>query len=36
MRLPKLAYDQLSPGQKTVWDEVVAGPRKKMHGPFFA
>jgi 4-carboxymuconolactone decarboxylase len=36
MRLPKLSYEQLSPEQKTVWDEVVAGPRKKMHGPFFA
>ncbi len=35
MRLPKLTYDQLSPEQKVVWDEVVAGPRKKMHGPFF-
>jgi len=36
MRLPKLSYEQLSPEQKAVWDEVVAGPRKKMHGPFFA
>jgi 4-carboxymuconolactone decarboxylase len=36
MRLPKLSYEQLSPEQKVVWDEVVAGPRKKMHGPFFA
>jgi 4-carboxymuconolactone decarboxylase len=36
MRLPKLSYEQLSPEQKKVWDEVVAGPRKKMHGPFFA
>ena len=35
MRLPKLSYEQLSPEQKVVWDEVVAGPRKKMHGPFF-
>lgn len=35
MRLPKLTYDVLSPEQKVVWDEVVAGPRKKMHGPFF-
>ena len=35
MRLAKLAYDQLSPEQKAAWDEVVAGPRKKMHGPFF-
>ena len=35
MRLPKLTYDQLSPEQKLAWDEVVAGPRKKMHGPFF-
>jgi 4-carboxymuconolactone decarboxylase len=35
MRLAKLSYEQLSPEQKTVWDEVVAGPRKKMHGPFF-
>jgi 4-carboxymuconolactone decarboxylase len=36
MRLPKLSYEQLSPEQKVVWDTVVAGPRKKMHGPFFA
>jgi 4-carboxymuconolactone decarboxylase len=36
MRLTKLSYEQLSPEQKAVWDEVVAGPRKKMHGPFFA
>ncbi len=36
MRLPKLSYDQLSAEQKVVWDTVVAGPRKKMHGPFFA
>ncbi|MFM9940123.1 MAG: carboxymuconolactone decarboxylase family protein [Hyphomicrobiaceae bacterium] len=35
MRLAKLTYDQLSPEQKVAWDEVVAGPRKKMHGPFF-
>lgn len=36
MRLPKLTYDELTSEQKVVWDEVVAGPRKKMHGPFFA
>ncbi len=35
MRLAKLSYDQLSVEQKVAWDEVVAGPRKKMHGPFF-
>jgi 4-carboxymuconolactone decarboxylase len=35
VRLTKLAYDQLSSEQKAAWDEVVAGPRKKMHGPFF-
>ena len=35
MRLAKLSYDELSPQQKAAWDEVVAGPRKKMHGPFF-
>ena len=35
MRLPKLSYDQLTPEQKVAWDEVVTGPRKKMHGPFF-
>jgi 4-carboxymuconolactone decarboxylase len=35
MRLAKLSYDQLSDAQKAAWDEVVAGPRKKMHGPFF-
>jgi hypothetical protein len=33
MRLAKLTYDKLSPEQKAAWDEVVAGPRKKMHGP---
>ena len=35
MRLAKLTYDQLNDAQKAAWDEVVAGPRKKMHGPFF-
>jgi 4-carboxymuconolactone decarboxylase len=35
MRLAKLSYEQLTPEQKAIWDEVVAGPRKKMHGPFF-
>ena len=35
MRLSKLTYDRLSTEQKLIWDEVVAGPRKKMHGPFF-
>ena len=35
MRLAKLSYDQLSDAQKAAWDAVVAGPRKKMHGPFF-
>jgi 4-carboxymuconolactone decarboxylase len=35
MRLAKLSYEQLTPEQKLAWDEVVAGPRKKMHGPFF-
>lgn len=35
MRLAKLSYDQLSDAQKSAWDAVVAGPRKKMHGPFF-
>ncbi len=35
MRLAKLGYDELTPEQKVVWDEVVAGPRGKMHGPFF-
>jgi 4-carboxymuconolactone decarboxylase len=36
MRLEKLSYERLSLEQKKIWDEVVAGPRKKMHGPFFA
>lgn len=35
MRVPKLSYDELSPDQKVVWDEIVAGPRGKVHGPFF-
>jgi 4-carboxymuconolactone decarboxylase len=35
MRLAKLSYDQLTADQKSAWDEVVAGARKKMHGPFF-
>lgn len=35
MRLEKLTYDRLDDAQKAAWDEVVAGPRKKMHGPFF-
>ncbi len=36
MRVPTLSYEQLSPEQKVVWDDIVAGPRGKMHGPFFA
>jgi 4-carboxymuconolactone decarboxylase len=35
MRLATLSYDQLTDEQKAAWDQVVAGPRKKMHGPFF-
>lgn len=35
MRVPKLTYEELSPEQKVVWDEIVAGPRGKVHGPFF-
>jgi 4-carboxymuconolactone decarboxylase len=35
MRLQKLDYDQLTADQKQIWDEVAAGPRGKMHGPFF-
>jgi 4-carboxymuconolactone decarboxylase len=35
MRLKKLSREELSSEQKKVWDEVVSGPRKKMHGPFF-
>lgn len=35
MRLQKLEYDETSPEQKAIWDEVVSGPRGKMHGPFF-
>jgi len=35
MRLAELSYGELSAEQRVVWDEVVAGPRKKMHGPFF-
>jgi len=35
MRLAKLTYEQLSPEQKAAWDQVVEGPRKKLHGPFF-
>ena len=34
LRLPKLTYEQLSSEQKAVWDEIVAGPRGKVHGPF--
>jgi 4-carboxymuconolactone decarboxylase len=35
MRLQKLAYDQVSAAQKQIWDEIAAGPRGKLHGPFF-
>jgi 4-carboxymuconolactone decarboxylase len=35
MRLEKLSYEDLSADQRKVWDDVVSGPRKKMHGPFF-
>lgn len=35
MRLAKLTYEELSTEQKAAWDQVVAGPRKKLHGPFF-
>lgn len=35
MRVPKLSYEDLSPEQTAVWDEIVAGPRGKVHGPFF-
>lgn len=35
MRLQQLAYEQASPEQKAIWDEIAAGPRGKLHGPFF-
>jgi 4-carboxymuconolactone decarboxylase len=35
MRLRKLGYEDLTPEQKVVWDQVANGPRGKMHGPFF-
>lgn len=35
MRLKKLEYDQASPEQRQIWDEIAAGPRGKLHGPFF-
>ncbi len=35
MRLQKLTHDEASPEQKKIWDEIVAGPRGKLHGPFF-
>jgi 4-carboxymuconolactone decarboxylase len=35
MRVPTLAYDDLTEEQKAVWDEIVAGPRGKVSGPFF-
>ncbi|MGE0766559.1 MAG: carboxymuconolactone decarboxylase family protein [Hyphomicrobiaceae bacterium] len=35
MRLQKLEYSQTSPEQKQIWDEIAAGPRGKLHGPFF-
>jgi len=35
MRLQTLDYDQASPEQKQIWDEIAAGPRGKLHGPFF-
>ena len=32
MRLPKLTYEQLTPEQKSAWDEVVAGPARRCTG----
>jgi 4-carboxymuconolactone decarboxylase len=34
MRVPELSYDQLSPEQKDIFDEITAGPRGRVHGPF--
>ena len=36
MRLAKLGYDELSPEQKVVWDEVVAGTRQSEFKPRLA
>lgn len=34
MRVPELTYDQLSPEQKDIFDEITAGPRGRVNGPF--
>src|ERR1700754_3104730 len=34
MRVPELSYDQLSPEQKDIFDEITAGPRGRVNGPF--
>lgn len=34
MRVPELPYDELSPEQKSIFDEIVAGPRRRVNGPF--
>ena len=33
MRVRKLEYEDLTPEQKAVWDEIVAGPRGRVYGP---
>jgi 4-carboxymuconolactone decarboxylase len=34
MRVPELSYDELAPEQKDIFDEIVAGPRGRVNGPF--
>mgnify|MGYP000141461090 CR=1 FL=1 len=34
MRVKDLQYDELDAEQKAIYDEIVAGPRGKVHGPF--
>jgi 4-carboxymuconolactone decarboxylase len=34
MRVPELSYGELSPDQKEIFDEIVAGPRGRVNGPF--
>ena len=34
MRVKELDYQELNADQKAIYDEIVAGPRGKVHGPF--
>ena len=35
-RMPEIPLDKMTPGQRTVADSIMSGPRKGMNGPFNA